>query len=459
MRPRTRLFSLIAAFLFAALLSACELYTRTADFAPVLDVPQDAKPAPIAFSRLRVQLPTGTEIGQIRIRECILSHFKTGKDTLDDIINQSDVDDVFAETLEMQGYDVVNKLTADFVEEYEDDILRSEYKISAKIVDADIDACYDSPSIMLDTYVFGSAGYAAKLYMKVQWGVYDNLHRKVAYKTRTEGYAYQKIYNIEGLNLAMNKAFAMAAHNLGADPEFHDLIFYAREPPRTWKEKKTDQRPRKFNAQESVVIRNPPLSRQPLVKHIDRTGQAAVLISGGESHGSGYFITPQGHILTNHHVVGNARRVRVETAGNEKKYIAEVLRTNKVRDVALLRLEEIPGDFEIVTLPIRADWPRVSEEIYALGAPQMRKLRDTWSKGIVSAHRKNFRSHGAALDFIQGDVATHGGNSGGPLLDAYGNIIGMTVSGYSFNDSKADDGLNFFIPIGDALKRLDITLD
>lgn len=453
-------FSFLRLFLVMTLcfLSGC-YQVRTADFLDSLETPDTAYPAPIKFSNLRVQMPVGSEIGILEAG-CLMSFQKTGPDILTAAIDQTSVDDAFAQTLQMQGYDVVNRLTADFPEEYEDDILRAEYKISAKIIDADIHACRSSSQVFLNSVVVGSRGVNGELYLKIQWAVYDHLRRKVVYKTQTEGYTDRKTFNIDGLTLMMNEAFSMAAHNLGADPQFRDLIFYGIKPEKDWAaQKQDDQRPRLYDPQEAVVIQNLPVSMQPIAEHIDATKQVAVLISQGTGHGSGYFITQKGHILTNAHVVGDARRVRVETAENKKKLVAEVLRTDKVRDVALLRLEEMPDDLNIVTMPIRTQWPQVSEDIYALGAPQYRKLRDTLSKGIVSAHREKIKVSGVRMDFIQGDVPVHGGNSGGPLFDAQGNIVGMCVSGYSFNEHQANESLNFFIPIGDALEKLNIVLE
>lgn len=438
-------------------LSACTT-VRIAEFKEVLDHPEDATPAPIKFTSLRTQLPLGREIGTVR-GGCYLSFQKAGQNVLRGAIAQSFIDDMFAEALSVQGYDVVSRLTADFMEEYEDDLLRSEYKISAKIIDADIDTCLDGNTVILKDFFVGSAGYKGKLFLKIQWAVFDNLRKTVVYKTQTEGYTHRKHFNQDGLKLMVNEAFSMAAHNLGADPALHDLIFYGTKPPQNWRtKKKPESRPRAFDPQEAVLINNLPLSTTSLPEHIKDTRKAAVVVQAGAGHGSGYFITDQGHIITNAHVVGNALRVRVVTAGRADKLIAEVLRVDTVRDVALLKLESMPENMNIITLPIKTQWPRVSEDIYALGAPRSTRLMDTVTKGIVSAHRRFYKVHGHSLSFIQGDVSIHGGNSGGPLLDAQGNIVGMSVSGFGMDTEKLNAALNLFIPIEDALKHLDIDL-
>ncbi len=433
------------------------------EYAQSLEHPEDAHPAPIKFGKLKTRLPVGAEIG-IHRTKCFLSFYDVGRHYLKENIKQDLIDDIFAETLEAQGFDVVSRLNTIFDEEYENEFLRSEYKIGAKIIDAQIDTC-ETPNYLFGMFPFkplylGIGGFSGKLYLKIEWAVFDSLRRKVVYKTVTEGYVNRKAKNKEGVILMVNEAFSMAAHNLAADKNFHDLIFYGTKPPQDWrKKKKKESRPRIFSPREDVTIFNKALSKTPLTQHIERSGKVAVLVQAGTGHGSGFFITKQGHIITNAHVVGDAMRVRVVSAGNDKKMIAEVLRKSDKRDVALLKLEEIPEDLDIVTLPIRAEFPRVSEEIYAIGAPEHRRLQDTVSGGIVSSIRKNFRVFGTKMDFIQGDIVIRGGNSGGALLDGNGNIIGITVAGMYLEIGEGDSGLNLFIPINDALRYLNIELE
>ena len=117
----------------------------------------------------------------------------------------------------------------------------------------------------------------------------------------------------------------------------------------------------------------------------------------------------------------------------------------------------MPEWLNITTLPIRLDWPEVGEDIYAIGTPYDHKRLDgTLSKGIISAHRRNFKYEGVRQNFIQSDVEIHAGNAGGPLLDEYGNIIGITAEGYIDTETSFGNGLNLFIPIREALDTLGI---
>lgn len=456
-RSSSKILGLLGMVLCLAVITGCTP-VRKAEFINPPENTADSHPAPIKFTNVRVQIPMGQEIGMLR-SGCYLRFQKVGQEILKDSINQESMDDTFADTLTRQGYDVVSRLTTDFEEDFEENLLRTEYKISAKIIDGDINACYDGSQIVLDRFILGASGYNGEMYLKIEWAVYDNLRREVIYKTTTEGYTKRKSFNLEGLSLMMNEAFAMAAHNLGGNAEFHDLIFNGKKPTSNRKvSTHAEDRPRIFDPNEIVTITNPPLSTKSITSNIENIRKIGVLIQAGAGHGSGFFIDTQGHIVTNAHVVGDAVRVRVVTAGKKQSLTAEVLRKDKIRDVALLRLEEKPPTLKTNPLPVRVEWPKVSEDIYALGAPQSTRLADTLTKGIVSAHRKNYKAFGASMDFIQGDVSIHGGNSGGALMDTYGNIIGISVAGYAMDEQQRNAGLNLFIPIEDALKRLDINL-
>lgn len=456
MRAAVKIMVFFCLFAFLGGMSACT-QVRKAEYVPSVDYSDDEYSAPIHFRNLRSALPIGAEIGTYHVG-CGLLYTKAGRDFLQGL-DQPSLRDMFSETLEMQGYDVVSRLNVVFEEEYEAELSRSQYVISGKIIDADIDLCTQGGMSILDLFAFASPGERGELYLQIEWAVYDSLRRKIVYKTVTDGYVHRRVANIEGLTLMINDAFGMAAHNLGANAHFHDLIFYGTKPPQDWKKKKRKEPPRLYDRNEVVEVDPLSPSVRPLQEHIERSRKVAVLVQA-RGHGSGFFITKQGHILTNQHVVGEASRVRIVTADREDMLIGEVLRRDAVRDVALIKLENMPKDLDIVTVPIQTAWPKVSADIYALGAPKRPKLSDTLTKGIVSAHRKKMKfGDEAALDYIQGDVSIHGGNSGGPLLDAYGNIVGMSVSGLYLHDGKRNASLNLFIPIENALKAMDITLN
>lgn len=454
-------FTLLA-MVAASLLVGCAAYVRKADYLPSKDAAPDAHPAPVMLREISFKIPVGADVGfESNQRFCGWPYAPVGRKVMREALDRDAARASFHDALEAQGYDVVRTIDVEF--DPEDELARAEYMVAAKITDMEVEMCHREADRFL--MIFSTRrGTEGEIHMTVDWTVYDALRRRTVYKTTTEGYTKRRIPNQEGLALMLDDAFGMAAHNLGADDNLYNLLFYGTQTDAWKKDKVPDEsdidRPRRFSADEEVTIINPPLLTAPLESHAERSRRAAVMIEAGGGHGSGFFITDKGHILTNAHVVGDARLVRVVSAGRQEKMIAEVLRINKARDVALIRLESVPDDLKIVTLPIRAEWPTVSETVYAIGAPQHTKLQDTLTRGIVSAHRRDYKdgSSGIRTDFIQADVTLHGGNSGGPLLDAYGNIVGLSVLGLYMDDTQRNTGLNLFVPVGEALATLDIAL-
>ena len=178
--------------------------------------------------------------------------------------------------------------------------------------------------------------------------------------------------------------------------------------------------------------------------------QAAVvtikLESGG--HGSGFFISRDGYLLTNQHVVQDHKFVTIKlTTGRQMP--GEVLRSHKARDVALVKVNESAMN----ALPLQLEPPDVAAEVYAVGTPQDEKYSTTITKGIVSAYRTD-----NDLKLIQSDATIHGGSSGGAMVDLFGNVVAISVSGFTMSEKKVGTSINFFIPIADALKFLAVEL-
>jgi|GEM_PF-514414 len=448
--------TIISVFILFGLVSCTPI--PDAEYKTATPVPETVSPPPIMFSKLRIDIPVGTQIGTLNDSSVAgLSLFAVPADRrmLQRGIDNKELARVFNDVMEGQGYDVVRHLDLTFDEEIENELLRTEYRISGKIIDAKTNIMNEGRPIIGDSVGIGSGGYRGELYVKIEWSVFDALQRKTIYKTVTEGRGKHPDANPDGLILIMNAAFEMAVHNLGADEDFYDLFARGIQPP-NWRSNKSDQRPLKYEADEVVELDIKPLSTTPFFQQTTKAQASAVLVQGGAGHGSGFFITKDGHIITNQHVIGNAQRVRIVTSGQQDELVAQVLRVDHQRDVALLKLENPPNNLSPVVQPMRLDWPKVGEDIYALGAPKSVRLQDTVSRGIVSAHRPQYKQIGTRQDFIQGDVPIHGGNSGGPLFDAYGNVVGISVLGLYMHEGKRSSDLNLFIPIEDALKKLQI---
>jgi S1-C subfamily serine protease len=196
-----------------------------------------------------------------------------------------------------------------------------------------------------------------------------------------------------------------------------------------------------------TIVRIPALRRSvtPLSEGTSALQAAVVTIKIVDgAYGSGFFISRDGYLLTNHHVVEDNKFVTIKlTTGRQMP--GEVLRSHKARDVALVKVNESA----LEALPLQLEPPDVAAEVYAVGTPVSETYSTTISKGIVSAYRTV-----DDLKLIQSDAAIHGGSSGGAMVDRFGNVVAISVSGISSSAQKLGTSINFFIPIADALKFL-----
>jgi putative serine protease PepD len=200
-------------------------------------------------------------------------------------------------------------------------------------------------------------------------------------------------------------------------------------------------------------------------------------LSGGSSTGSGVIITGDGEILTNNHVISGASSIKVTTSDG-KTYTANVVGTDSKKDLALIKLENASG-LKAATLG-NSDGVQVGDTVVAIGSPE--GLSGTVTSGIVSAldrdvtvstdeSQEQQQQQGGGWPFqfggrqfngdtgsstttykaIQTDASLNPGNSGGALIDAAGNVIGINSAMYSAADATSSDagsvGLGFAIPI------------
>jgi len=162
--------------------------------------------------------------------------------------------------------------------------------------------------------------------------------------------------------------------------------------------------------------------------------------------GSGFIISADGMILTNAHVVASAKEVTVKLT-DKREFRAKVLGVDKATDVALIKIEA--ANLPTVRMGSSSDL-RVGEWVAAIGSPY--GFENTITSGIVSAKWRSLPD-GAYVPFIQTDVAVNPGNSGGPLFNMKGEVIGINSQIYSRTGGY--QGLSFAIPIEVAVKVKD----
>jgi S1-C subfamily serine protease len=168
-----------------------------------------------------------------------------------------------------------------------------------------------------------------------------------------------------------------------------------------------------------------------------------------QGQGSGFILDKQGHILTNLHVIDNAQRVEV-TLADKHKYKATVVAIDKSHDLALLLINA--PNLTPATLA-ESNGLVVGQRVYAIGNPF--GLSGTMTRGIISAIRSIGVQGGAPIeDAIQTDAAVNPGNSGGPLLNSRGEVIGVTTLIASAGADQSA-GIGFAIPINTAKAVLD----
>jgi S1-C subfamily serine protease len=162
-----------------------------------------------------------------------------------------------------------------------------------------------------------------------------------------------------------------------------------------------------------------------------------------EGQGSGFILDKDGHILTNFHVIANARQVEV-TLHNRKTYKADLIGVDRSHDLAVIQIHG--GGFTPATLGDSRGL-QVGQKVFAIGNPF--GLSGTMTRGIVSSIRSVQEPGGASIDeAIQTDAAINPGNSGGPLLNSKGEVIGInTLIASSVGQSA---GIGFAIPINTA---------
>jgi S1-C subfamily serine protease len=166
--------------------------------------------------------------------------------------------------------------------------------------------------------------------------------------------------------------------------------------------------------------------------------------------GSGFVLNKDGLILTNNHVIDNAQRIEV-TLADKHKYKAQLVTADKGHDLALLKINApnlIPA-----TLAEAGNPPVVGQLVYAIGNPF--GLSGTMTRGIISAIRSIRGSQDNLIeDAIQTDASVNPGNSGGPLLNSHGEVIGITTM-IATHGADQSSGIGFAIPISTAKAVLD----
>ncbi|MDD6245901.1 MAG: S1C family serine protease [Firmicutes bacterium] len=175
-------------------------------------------------------------------------------------------------------------------------------------------------------------------------------------------------------------------------------------------------------------------------------------LRSGTATGTGIIMSENGYIITNHHVIEGAYQLAVLTY-DDTQYTAELIGSDAISDLAVLKIEAeglTAAEFG------DSDALRVGDSVVAIGDPLGIQLRGTMTNGIVSAINRDLTVEDRKMTLVQTNAALNNGNSGGPLINCYGQVIGInTMKMSSYYSSASVEGLGFAIPVSVAKPIID----
>jgi S1-C subfamily serine protease len=375
---------------------------------------------PVAITKIVAKMRRGQDIGAYEIGAfCIENSRLRWKSGGKVNLSSEELVDVFREELEANGWPVVGS-TDDLFSGY--DVSGAEILIAGKLTELEASICYP---------LIGWGNYDSKGSMRlaVEWQIYNPARKEIIGTLKTSGSALLKSTVPEADYDLMNTSFSVAVNNLLASSKFKAMV------------ERGDALSAEPNIDTTVfVIKNPKSIAKSFTEALDKAKLSTVVVRTAVGHGSGFAVGDGQHILTNAHVVGDAKNVTVITA-SKISIPAKLIKIDKGRDIALLSIEGL----SLPAMRISQRPLDTVEKVYAVGAPLAEELSGSVTSGIFSASR-SFDSY----EWLQSDVAINPGNSGGPLLNSRGEVVGISTAG--FRPAGAESGLNLFIPIGDGLR-------
>jgi S1-C subfamily serine protease len=309
---------------------------------------------------------------------------------------------------------------------FEQNTSPSDLEVAGQITAVIENLCYPLSGARNLRVVKGSAT------IDIEWQVYSHVRRAMLARIRTTG-EYRTGSAMEGANnpILLN-AFSESVRRLAADGSFRKIFLDSPSAPNA------------VAAPEKPAPLDLPGAIAPGKRAIGDAVGSVVVIFAGDGHGSGALVSRDGYILTAQHVVGDAKFVKIRWSDGFET-VGEVVRWAKARDIALVKSDAHGRQ----PLSLNLNPMQPGDTVFAIGAPLDAQFQSTVTRGIVSANR--------VIDgfaFIQSDVMVNHGNSGGPLLDENGAVVGFTDLGYRPQDIPT--GLNLFIPTRDAIDFLNL---
>ena len=339
----------------------------------------------------------------------------------------TELGDIFYEELTRLGYNIAGDPKDLF--NANASVSSAEYLIAGRVIKMTGNFCSDHDF----WYALPTNKYSGEMSVTVEWSVLNTLTKNIVLNETITGYYKLEKPEKEGITTVFENAFAISSENFAKSIKLRNLAVGKKIVATNDNYSKENIKITQGKSQKEFDINN-------LRSNI-------VTIRIGQGHGSGFFIGNNGYLLTNAHVVGDSNSVQIITSSG-MEIEGQVIRKNKSRDVSLIKVPlKITN-----SLYLKFQIPDIASDVYAAGTPIDEALKTTVTKGIISNIRVD---NASGLKFIQADASISPGNSGGPLFDKFGNVIGISVAKYNANSAE---GLGLFIPLEDAFSSIKLSI-
>lgn len=344
-------------------------------------------------------------------------------------LGNSSFEKSFYQRMTDYGFETPIKKGSKLFSDSENQRMLPRYTIGAQIVG------YDIQINETDDKSFGAGKLLVKIRLKIEWKVFDKSIDEVVYTYINEGVVRKREwYSTSGKDIALH-AFDMALIDFAENSDFYSLI-KSRKDSRIDTHIITEKKAIQLSVVKSMEFGK-------LSEMIQYCSKACVTIVTDAGHGSGAFIGKDGYIVTANHVVQDVNKIDI-IMSNGVELAAQVISSDLANDVALLKVAG--SGFQ--PLSISTEMIGLGEEVITIGTPADIEFGQSVSKGMISGKRIV-----EGQDYIQIDMSVSPGNSGGPLLNSNGEVIGIVRSKIIGNGIE---GIGFAIPIKSVIESLGI---
>lgn len=400
------------------------------------DIPKytfDEETPLIQFDKLVVNFPEGKIVGRYQNSEGEIEELKwegsikTGAD----IFQQR-----FYDLLTTAGFPNIAVEQGELFQDNSQSKRYSRFVIGLNILDYDVfltDSKLNAKGIFRDfSYIAGRTD------MLMEWQVLDKAKDEVVLTKTFHGVSNFNSSSSTNIKSGRSDAFEDGLIKLMKDSSFVQLIRGAKNETYIAKSAVTE------NA--ITIKRTAPLQDiENLSQLVKRANPACVTVITDRGHGSGAFISSDGLILTATHVIEGVNKIEIKmTSGISLS--AKVIASNTSQDVAILKVEG--SGYPALPL-LEGNSPDLGSDVLTIGTPHDPELGQSIAKGIISGKRK---SEDGTI-YLQADISVSPGNSGGPLIDYSGNVVGVVQSKVI---REGVEGIGFALPISKVIEVLGI---